>query len=145
MTDSKIFSLGLFGMSSFFEVLSFPKEGQTVRSLHSFYEAGGKGYNQAYAAKKLGAHVEFFAPIGNDYYTEELKEELKKNNFKFIEYEDAPNDFASIVLNKEGDNFVLLNKGASLKVTRENVNELNKNIKSAKAILVQNEIPFDAV
>jgi len=145
MTSSKIFSLGLFGMTSFFNVASFPRDGETVRSIHSFYETGGKGYNQAYAAKKLGGEVQFVSAIGNDYYTEELKNELSKNDFSFIEFEDTLNDFASVVLNDHGENFVLLNEGVSLKVKKEHVDELYNTIINSDAILVQNELQFEAV
>lgn len=145
MTRSKIFSLGLFGMTSFFKVTSFPKDGETVRSIRSFYEAGGKGYNQAYAAKKLGAEVDFVSAIGNDYYTEDLKSELVENDFRFIEFENVSNDFASVVSNEEGENFVLLNEGVSSMISRGNINEFYKKIIESQAILIQNELSFDAI
>lgn len=145
MTRRKIFSFGLFGMTSFFNVKDFPREGETVRSLRSFYEAGGKGFNQAYAAKKLGAEVEFVSAIGRDYFTEELKKILWDNGFQFIEFENFSNDFASVVSNDLGENFVLLNEGVSSIVDKEDVNNFYKNIIESQAILIQNELSFDAI
>lgn len=144
MNEKKIFVTGLFGMTSFLNVDSFPREGETKRSDISFYEVGGKGYNQAYAAKKLGFDVEFYTAIGNDFYTEKLICELTKDNFSYFKFDNAFNDFACVVTDSEGSNYVLLNKGASIEINQEHIISLKDSIKQCKGVLVQNEIPFEA-
>src|SRR5699024_2284938 len=97
MGKSKLFVIGLYGMTSFLSVDSFPQAGETKKSCRSFYEVGGKGYNQAFAAKKLGADVCFFTALGNDFYTPSLEKQLEKEKFHFFKYNEKFNDFACVV------------------------------------------------
>lgn len=144
MNENKIFVTGLFGMTSFFHVDAFPKEGQTIRSKSSFYEIGGKGYNQAYTAKKLGANVEFYTAIGNDFFSEKLICELEKDDFSYFKFDDVPNDFACVVIDYTSDNYVVLNKGASTKINEKHIISVADLIVHNKGALVQNEISFEA-
>ncbi|HHV09890.1 MAG TPA: hypothetical protein GXX75_06410 [Clostridiales bacterium] len=144
MNENKIFVTGLFGMTSFFHVNAFPKEGQTIRSKTSFYEVGGKGYNQAYTAKKLGASVNFYTAIGNDFFSERLIYELEKDNFGYFRFDDIPNDFACVVIDNTSDNYVILNKGASTKISEKHISSIKDLIVHNKGVLIQNEIPIEA-
>ena len=59
----KVVVAGLYGMSALFQVRRFPKEGETVSAVGLIYEPGGKGYNQAVAAKRAGVEVYFATAV----------------------------------------------------------------------------------
>ena len=144
MGKSKLFVIGLYGMTSFLSVDSFPQEGETKKSGRSFYEVGGKGYNQAFAAKKLGADVCFFTALGNDFYTPSLEKQLEQEKFHFFKYEKKHNDFACVVTDATGENFVLLNDGVSSAVGKNEIDAIREHIATSEGVLVQNELSFEA-
>ena len=57
MKDNKIAVIGLSGESIFMKMDHFNKEGETVVANTYHVEYGGKGYNQAVAAKRFGANL----------------------------------------------------------------------------------------
>jgi len=140
----KIFIAGLYGMSAFFVNEKFPHIGETVKGNEFFFEVGGKGFNQALCAKKLDADVTFFTALGGDYFTKELKDILEMHKFGFFQFEDTTNDFACIISDKSSQNFVVLNNGASSKLTSDHFDEISDLIISNNGVLLQNEIPLDA-
>lgn len=59
-------AIGLGGESVFLNVDHFHAPGETLHAKNRFVEAGGKAYNQAVAASRLGAKVCFFGAVGAD-------------------------------------------------------------------------------
>ena len=59
MKKDKIAVIGLSGESIFMKMDHFNQEGETVVADTYHVEYGGKGYNQAVAAKRYGANVAF--------------------------------------------------------------------------------------
>ena len=62
----KISVIGICGNSIFMNVDHFHKKGETVAANSVFEEIGGKGINQAIAAKRMGAEVSFLCGVGDD-------------------------------------------------------------------------------
>ena len=58
--------VGHYGMSLLMDVGHFPAVGETVEGLGLETEPGGKGYNQAIAASRLGADVNFITAVGGE-------------------------------------------------------------------------------
>ena len=63
---AKIAVLGLVGRSMFFNVPRFHSGGETVHATGFHEEWGGKGFNQAVAAARQGAHVAFLGKVGSE-------------------------------------------------------------------------------
>ena len=61
-----IFVVGSFVAASAVAVDRFPKPGESLSAHAFFLEAGGKGFNVAVAARRLGASVDGILPIGTD-------------------------------------------------------------------------------
>ena len=59
-------TVGLGGESVFLSVDHFHAPGETLQARSLFIEPGGKAYNQAVAARRLGAQVMFFGAMGDD-------------------------------------------------------------------------------
>ena len=68
MTETKpvITVLGLCGDSVFMHVDHFHRSGETLHADSLYSEPGGKGCNQAVAAHRLGAEVNFVSCMGRD-------------------------------------------------------------------------------
>ena len=61
---AKIAVIGICGRSVFMPVDHFHNPGETVIARELAYELGGKGFNQAIAAARMGAEVSFLAAMG---------------------------------------------------------------------------------
>ncbi|CAH0128075.1 Ribokinase [Peribacillus simplex] len=124
-----------------------PMAGETVLGESFITVPGGKGANQAVAAARLGAEVSMVGCVGDDVYGEIILENLKKNHVN-TEYVEPVTGFASgtahITLS-EGDNSIIVVKGANDFITPEYVQKAKKVIEESDIVMVQQEIPEETV
>lgn len=124
-----------------------PMAGETVLGESFITVPGGKGANQAVAAARLGAEVSMVGCVGDDVYGEIILDNLKKNhvNTKYVEpVTDSASGTAHITLS-EGDNSIIVVKGANDFITPEYVEKAKKVIEESDIVLVQQEIPEETV
>jgi ribokinase len=126
-----------------------PLKGQTVLGDKFVLGPGGKGSNQAVAAGKSGANVNFISKIGNDDYGKMALKIYGETNvgIKNLLISDKNNTgVAAILLNKEtGDNAISVIPGASGDLTLNDIDEAEDEIKNASFFLTQLECPMDVV
>lgn len=138
----KILVIGLSGESVFLNVDHLNKDGETVNSLSRFVEPGGKGYNQAITIGKLGGDVSFITTFGNSEYQKCELEILDKHNVKTYTIDkNELGSYAVIIVDKNGNNNVIVDKGASEKVTFEDIMKYHEVIDQADILLLQLEYP----
>ena len=138
---SNIAVIGIIGNSVFLPVEKFHEGGETVEALSLHFEPGGKGFNQAVAAKRCGASVSFLAAVGYEYrkeFSDFLENEGIKHTLVFKEESTA---FAAIVTDKTGSNHVTVYQGAQLSPT--DVSLFEDSIKDADILLLNNEVSED--
>jgi ribokinase len=126
----------------------FPKVGETVFGDEFSMFPGGKGANQALAMAKLGMNVTMIGKIGNDVLGQKALTLLVKNNVNVsnVEIEDSTfTGIASIQVNEEGSNTIVVIPGANSKVTPDLVRKHKEQIIKADAIILQLEIPLESV
>ena len=137
----KISVIGICGNSVFMYADHFHEKGETISANSVFEEIGGKGINQAVAAKRMGAEVSFLCAIGNDTNGEKSVQEAKKNgisaHFKIKEGKATP--FAFILTDKNGENNVTVYKGAEL--DEKDVLDFENEIAKSEILLLQQEVP----
>jgi ribokinase len=124
-----------------------PIAGETVLGESFITVPGGKGANQAVAAARLGAEVSMVGCVGDDVYGEIILENLKKNhiNTEYVEpVTGAASGTAHITLS-EGDNSIIVVKGANDFITPEYVQKAKKVIEESDIVMVQQEIPEETV
>lgn len=124
-----------------------PIAGETVLGESFITVPGGKGANQAVAAARLGAEVSMVGCVGDDVYGEIILENLKKNhiNTEYVEpVTDTASGTAHITLS-EGDNSIIVVKGANDFITPEYVQKAKKVIEESDIVMVQQEIPEETV
>lgn len=124
-----------------------PHAGETVLGDRFTTVPGGKGANQAVAAARLGADVTMIGCIGDDYHGKAIMDNLKLNDIHTTYMEpvtDVESGTAHIIL-AEGDNSIIVVKGANDYVTPAYVEQALETIRSSDMVLIQQEIPEETV
>jgi ribokinase len=144
---NKIWVIGSANTDMVVKTDKLPLPGETLLGGSFFINAGGKGANQAVAAARLGGHVTLVAKVGKDLFGKETMEGLKKENID-TEYvftdENAPTGTACIIVNAEGENYIVVAPGANANLLPADIEKLN-HISEAEIILVQLEIPMATI
>ncbi|MGJ3193580.1 ribokinase [Peribacillus frigoritolerans] len=124
-----------------------PMAGETVLGESFITVPGGKGANQAVAAARLGAEVSMVGCVGDDVYGEIILDNLKKNhvNSKYVEPVTGSASGTAHITLSEGDNSIIVVKGANDFITPEYVQKAKKVIEESDIVLVQQEIPEETV
>lgn len=143
--------LTVFG--SFFEDLCgrgpyLPKPGETLIGSVFTYGPGGKGSNQAVAARRAGADVTMITKIGNDPYGQMMldfyKAEGVNSEFVFKDEKNSTGIALILVDENSGENTILVVPGACHNITPGNVESVKGNISEADMLMVQMEVNMDA-
>ena len=142
----KLGVIGLSGQSAFFEVDHFHEPGETLSADTLFMEPGGKGYNQAVAARRLGAEVLYLTCLGRDDFGRQCLERLGKEGVSpMIKWSDKATAFATILTDAAGDNQITVFAGASGDLTRQDVLDAEEALASCDMLLMQLECPLETV
>jgi len=143
----EIVVVGSMNMDLVIETDKAPKKGETLIGNDFHQIPGGKGANQALAAGKLGANVTFIGACGKDNYGEQLLNNLKSEgiNTQNVHRVKENTGIASITVEKNGDNRIIVIPGANHYLKPELIAEHKKIIKNASVILLQLEIPLQTV
>ncbi|OJF91604.1 ribokinase [Alkalibacterium sp. 20] len=124
-----------------------PQVGETVEGKNFSTAFGGKGANQAVAAARLGADVFMIGTVGNDTFAEELQRNLKANKIFLNNVErvtQLPSGSAVITI-QDGDNAIIYIPGANNALTPERIAMAREDLKTSDLVVVQNEVPVDAI
>ncbi|MDU4134121.1 MAG: ribokinase, partial [Clostridium perfringens] len=128
------------------KVKDMPKVGETILSKSFQKIAGGKGANQAVAAKRSGAEVFMISKIGKDENGRELRDKLVEDNIdvKYV-FEDRiePTGMALIMVNDNGNNSIIVNAGSNMTLTKDEIHSAENLIKESDIIISQFETPED--
>ena len=125
-----------------------PGPGETVIGGSFVMAAGGKGANQAVAAARLGAQVSFVACLGEDVFGDQAVEGYRREGIDtswIVRSDQSPSGIALIIVDEQGENSIAVASGANAQLTPEDVDRAAQAIADADVLLVQLEVPFDAV
>lgn len=141
---NKVCVLGSINMDLVIKVKDMPKEGETILSNSFEKAAGGKGANQAIAAKRCGNEVTMISKIGKDENGKILKNALKSEdiNVDFV-YEDSknPTGMAMITVNESGNNSIVVISGSNMTINEDEINNTEKVIRENDILIAQFETP----
>ena len=127
---------------------AFPKPGETIFGKSFDLGFGGKGANQAVAARLCGANVAMVAKVGNDLFGPAT---IKNFEAQGIDAscvgiaEGVSSGVAPIFVDPEGQNRILVVKGANDLLVPEDVDAAEALLRQANAIVLQFEIPLRTV
>lgn len=146
MPEIKLCVLGLGGQSVFMEVEHFHAPGETLHCLSRESEPGGKGYNQAVAASRLGARVCFIGAMGDDGEGEACRQRLKAEGVTPLVQTIAgcPTAYACILTDAKGENRVTVSTGAADRLSAAFVAGCENEIAQSSGLLINLEVPCEA-
>lgn len=145
---NKIVVLGSSNIDHILTVPYFLAPGETL-SAHQYQIAlGGKGANQAVAAGRAGANVQFITAVGDDSFGREAIEQFKKDRIDTSLIEVIDNEktgVALIFVNSDGENMIGIHAGANAHISPELIQSKINAIRTTDALLMQLEIPQETV
>jgi ribokinase len=125
-----------------------PAEGETVTGGRFYMGHGGKGANQAVAARRLQAEVRFVGCVGRDPQGDRVADQLCAEGIPtegLIHVEDAATGVALIVVDGEGRNQIAVASGANLRLVPDLARKHASLVTWAQVLLCQLEIPLPTV
>jgi len=129
-------------------VRAIPHSGQTVMGDDLQIFAGGKGANQAVAARRAGANVHFMAAVGNDDFGKTAidgfnREGIRTDNIQVLD--GVPSGVAMIFVSDEGENCIGVAPGANNQLEAGFLIDNSRAFKDCGYLLIQLEIPMNTV
>jgi ribokinase len=126
----------------------FPKPGETIFGQDFNLGFGGKGANQAVAARLCGADVFMVARVGSDLFGPATIENFRKQGIDVThvrQVEGSSSGVAPIFVEPSGQNRILVVKGANDAIKAADVDAAADMLKSVDCIVLQFEIPIETV
>ncbi|MGH7322433.1 MAG: ribokinase [Candidatus Rokuibacteriota bacterium] len=125
-----------------------PRAGETVSGGQLVMSTGGKGANQAVAARRLGADVRFITLLGADPMGDRLLAALVETGLPaegLLRTDDAATGVALIAVDSEGRNQIAVAPGANHRLTTALVAARAAALEWADVVLLQLETPIETV
>ncbi|TXK85896.1 ribokinase [Paenibacillus sp. N3.4] len=141
----KILVIGSINMDVVNHVLKHPLPGETIKSIKTDYNPGGKGANQAVAAALAGAQVMFIGAVGNDPFASQLLSAIRGMGVHsdFVIHKNGNSGLASITVDASGENHIILSEGANGLLTVNDIQDSLEAFENADIVMLQNEINWD--
>jgi ribokinase len=127
---------------------TFPRPGETLFGQNFDLGFGGKGANQAVAARLCGAEVLMLAKVGNDLFGEATVKNftsfgIDTRNVQIVA--GVPTGVAPIFVEPSGQNRIIVVKGANDRLMPEDVDAAAAELRSVNTIILQFEIPLATI
>ncbi len=124
-----------------------PKPGETVPGTGFATAAGGKGANQALAARRAGADVRMVGAVGRDEFAGPALDLLDKagTDLSGVARVDGPTGTALILVGGDGENMIAVVPGANGTLSPGQAAEAVSSSKSGDILMLQLEVPSASV
>ncbi len=125
-----------------------PLPGQTIFGRDFDLGFGGKGANQAVAARLCGAEVEMVGKVGDDLFGPATARNFQKLGVGTSHFQisaEAPSGTAAILVDSSAQNRIIVVKGANDLVSPDDVNRAVPLLERADCLILQLEIPLETV
>ena len=139
----KIAVVGSVNLDIVASVDRLPVAGETVSGHSLAHHPGGKGANQALAARRLGAEVQLIARVGSDAAAKDALALLRADGVdlsRCLPVAGMPTGVALIGVSADGENQIIVVPGANAELKPEDVTGIE-----ADALIVQLEVPVETV
>jgi ribokinase len=126
----------------------FPRAGETIFGDHFDLGWGGKGANQAVAARLCGAQVSMVARVGEDLFGPATIRNFESQGIDATHVRivnGVSSGVAPIFVESNGQNRILVVKGANDRLMPVDVDEAHAVLEAADCIVLQFEIPLPTV
>ena len=143
----KIFIVGSINTDLVISTERMPKKGETITGSNFFSAHGGKGANQAVAAARLGGKVMMCGCVGDDSFGHQAIISLQQAGVdtKYIKKCNGVSTGTAIIVVEQGDNRIILEKGANACLTKEDIDQMLQCAGSDDIYLTQLENPIEII
>jgi ribokinase len=141
MSAPRIAVAGSINLDLVVRATHLPAPGETVGGAAFARYPGGKGANQALAARRLGAEVALWGCVGADAFADEALALLRADRVNLNHCrarDDAPTGVALIAVAESGENQIVVAPGANARFAPSDLGTIE-----ADALLCQLEIPIE--
>lgn len=137
-----IFVLGSFVVACSAKVARFPAAGESLRADMMTVEPGGKGFNVAVGAGRLGASVDGLMAIGNDLFSAFAGPALARDGLPLTMLKRFPGATGSGVcfIDATGETCLAVHSGANLSLSAADIAAVAGRIRQARLVMAQFEI-----
>jgi ribokinase len=145
---SPILVIGSSNTDMVINVPELPRPGQTIAGQDFQIFGGGKGANQAIAAKRAGAAVRFIAAIGDDDFGKSALQTFAAEGIDTSSIQilaDTPSGVAMIFVDAAGENCIGVASGANARLTPEILQSQQYAFDDIAVLLMQLETPLETV
>jgi len=125
-----------------FTVDALPRAGETVLSSALASSPGGKGANQALAAARAGARVQFVGAVGTDAAADALLAHLRSNDVgtDAVITVPGPSGTAAVLVDADAENMIVVAAGANAHLVLDSA-FMRDVVAQSDVVLLQLEIP----
>ncbi len=148
MSKSKVVVVGSINMDLVVRAPRFALPGETILGNAFYTVPGGKGANQAVAARRIGADVSIVGRVGADAFGDTMRQNLSGEGIStegLSTDEEASSGVALITVDIGGENTIIVVPGANGRLTGDDIEAARELITGANILLMQLEIPLPAV
>ena len=147
MNSRNILVVGSSNTDMTVKTRTLPLPGETVLGGVFTMGAGGKGANQAVAARRLGGEVKFICKVGRDIFGDNaiahyMEEGLDTDG---ILRSELPSGIALISVDEHAENCIVVASGANNDLTEADIEAVAGDIRNCGILLLQLEIPVPSV
>jgi ribokinase len=138
---------GSINMDLVVRAVRLPLPGETLIGQAFFTAPGGKGANQAVAAARLGATTRLVGRVGEDVFGSALRASLESYGVETaaVVANPGPSGVAIITVDDSAENTIIVAPGANNLIGAEDIVRLETALAGAQVLLLQLEVPYDAV
>jgi len=148
MSDAKpgrVVVVGSFNVDHVWNTAALPRAGETLSGEYAT-GPGGKGFNQAVAARRAGAEAVFVCALGADAGGQLARSLATAEGIDLRDQRsDQPTGTAGIYVDSEGRNSIVIGAGANAELSAGFIGSQADVFAAAKAVLAQLESPADAI
>ncbi len=140
--------IGNINVDFVFRVARMPRPGETLAGDEFLTAPGGKGANQAVAAARLGAEVAFVGCVGDDDLGRAMVRNLAQEGVDVSRVRTAPDaatGTALILVDRSGENTIVVALGANEKLTPAELNSHAGLLAGCDVLLLQQEMSLETV
>ncbi|KAF0378809.1 ribokinase [Pediococcus acidilactici] len=143
---NKVVVLGSLNVDRILQMDRVPEPGETLALNNQDMAVGGKGANQAIAAARSGAQTSFIGRVGADengkFMLQQLVNSGVTTNLVAVD-EDAGTGQAFVMVEKSGENRILIYGGANAQLSATDVKKAQTQIAAADLMVAQLETPVE--
>ena len=143
--DGEVLVVGSVNLDLGYRLARLPRDGETVRASGRFQAGGGKGANQALAARRLGAEVALLASVGHD--ADPALADLASAGVDLapvLRHHEVATGSA-VLLVGPNDNCIVIDAGANDLLRPEHVHAFAASTASPAVVVTNHEVPAPVV